>query len=324
MMNSLIVVGMPRSGSTLLTRILNESPELFVVNDFYYLQYLESINAFDAKKSELNEHLSEEILERIKARIEKEDSPKLECGLFLSVDDEKRLESFVKNELQKDKYNWSELLEQIMSFAAGLLKKKIWGYNTPQDYLYLDILEQNFPNAKFIFMMRDPRSVLRSYKNVTSNGYHETNRYHPVVQTLAWRTSIRSFLKRKDKNNYLLIRYEDLIANPETEISRLKQFLKVDFSSIDINKLGSNSSFKEHKKTLDLTSTEIWLCEKLAHREMKEINYSLSASRPSLGDTKENLYLTYKVFNFYISRIVLSHNIRKRVWQLFKTNIKVN
>ena len=38
----IFVVGQPRSGSTLLTRILNEARELFVINDFYVLQKIDA------------------------------------------------------------------------------------------------------------------------------------------------------------------------------------------------------------------------------------------------------------------------------------------
>jgi hypothetical protein len=36
--NPIIVVGQPRSGPTILTRVLNDSPERFVINDFYVVQ----------------------------------------------------------------------------------------------------------------------------------------------------------------------------------------------------------------------------------------------------------------------------------------------
>ena len=36
------VVGQPRSGSTILTRVLNDIPGLFIINDFYVLQKIDS------------------------------------------------------------------------------------------------------------------------------------------------------------------------------------------------------------------------------------------------------------------------------------------
>lgn len=321
MSSPVIVVGMPRSGSTLLTRILNEIPELFIVNDFYLLQYVESLNAFELINNELSKKISQEILSRIKARIEREDSPELECGLFFSQEQEQKLEDFVRNNLTQKNYTWSELLEKIMSFAASLLGKKVWGYNTPQDYLNIDRLKKHFPNAKFIYMMRDPRSVLRSYKNVRSNGYHDVNRYHPVIQALAWRVSIRSFIHKKDNKDYLLVRYEDLVSKSNTELDRISKFLSVNLPEIDINQFGNNSSFKDKSTTLDLTNTEIWLCEQIAKEEMKEINYSLSKTKPEIKDILQFTKLNIKVTNFYLSKILSSSDIRKRILNFAKQSL---
>lgn len=318
-MNSpIIVVGIPRSGSTLLTNILNKNPSLFIVNDFYFLQYVDSVNGFDRTNNELSKAFSREICNRIKARIEREDSPELECGLYFSREDERKLEYLVENTFSDSSYTWYELLENIMFFSAELLNKKIWGYNTPQDFLHIERLEQHFPKSKFIYMMRDPRSLLLSYKNVTSNGYHETNRYHPALQALSWRTAMRSYLQKNHKDNCLLVRYEDLIANTNVELSRIGQFVGHEFPHIDINQFGNNSSFKNNSKKLHLLDTEIWLCEYIARQEMEATNYSLSATKPRLQDIGHITYLTGRVLNFYLSKIVLSPNVRKRVLQVVK------
>ncbi|MEC4986000.1 MAG: sulfotransferase [Oscillatoria sp. PMC 1068.18] len=211
-----------------------------------------------------------------------------------------------------------------MSFAASLLDKEIWGYNTPQDYLHLERLQKHFPQAKFIYLMRDPRLVLRSYKNVQSNGYHETNRYHPILQALAWRTAIRSFLKRKSADNCILVRYEDLTTEPNTELSRIGEFLGTEFHEIDINKFGNNSSFKGKRQKADLTETEIWFCEQIAGEEMKATNYNLSEVKPKLKDLSQISKLTLRASIFYLSKSLLSPNVRKRILQVMKKVITRN
>ncbi|MEC4985999.1 MAG: sulfotransferase [Oscillatoria sp. PMC 1068.18] len=100
--NPVILIGMPRSGSTLLTRVLNESSEtLFLVNDFYYLQHVDSVNGFNTTNQELTKDFAESILTRIKARIERDNSPELECGLYFSAEAEEKLEKFVQKVSQK-------------------------------------------------------------------------------------------------------------------------------------------------------------------------------------------------------------------------------
>ncbi|MFW6295646.1 MAG: sulfotransferase family protein, partial [Halothece sp.] len=309
MTNPVIVVGLPRSGSTLLTRVLNETSKLFIVNDFYYLQYIDSVDGFDSVNQESTQEFAKAILKKIKSRIEREDSPELECGLYFSVEDEEKLEQYVEELCQEGTYTWYELLEKIMSYSASLLDKTTWGYNTPQDFLHIDRLEKHFPEAKFIYMMRDPRSVLRSYKNVQSNGYHDKRRYHPIIQALAWRTAMRSFTSRKNADNCMLIRYEDFTTNPDVELRRIGDFLGMSFQEIDINQFGNNSSFKGRRKKTDLTETEVAICEKITQAEMEKTNYSLSQAKPRLEDFCYLSKITKRVANFYLAKTFASSDV---------------
>lgn len=292
---------------------MNESSELLIVNDFYFLQYVDSINKFNTNNFETGKILAKDIAQRIQARIERKDSPELECGLYFSAEDEQKLEDFISDRLDFKTATWYNLLEQIMSFSAGLLGKKIWGYNTPQDYLHIPRLQQHFPDAKFIYMMRDPRAVLRSYKYVQSNSYHENNRYHLILQGLAWRTVMRSFLEQKSQGNCLLVRYEDLITNTNTELSRLSKFLGSKLSQININRFGNNSSFKDKNKTLNLNHTEIWLCEQLAGEEMHAVDYTLSGIF-FLGSTCEwKLKIVSSCDNDLVARKVIKILVQKEI-----------
>jgi hypothetical protein len=317
MTNPLIIVGMPRSGSTLFTRILNESPDLFIVNDFYYLQQVDAVNGFKESNSELSKYLAQEIFKKIQARIEKIDSPQLECGLFLSPEAEKKIEKFAQECGKHLGQTWSSLLEEIMQYSAELLGKKVWGYNTPQDYLHIERLQQVFPYAKFIFVMRDPRCVIRSYKYVQSNGYHEVNRYHPLLQALAWRTSIRSFLRKNKENphHFLLIRYEDLVADVNKTLIKVSEFTQAKFPRLNLEEFGNNSSFQgKHKR--ELLPTEIWLCEIIAGEEIRKIGYSLSTTQPQWQDISYISYITIKMLGFYLQKGLFSSDMRQRIFNV--------
>lgn len=315
----LFIVGMPRSGSTIFTRLLNESSDLFIINDCYYLQYVDSINGFSRKDKIVNNQLAQYLFNKIKARIERPNSPSIGCGLMLSTEDEQKIAKFVSKFSDDDKQNWSLILEQIMQFSASLLGKKTWGYNTPQDYLNIDLLFQAYPHAKFIFMMRDPRSMLRSYKYIFTNARNTTQRYHPVLQALAWRTSIRSYFEYKTKypENILLIRYEDLVAQTNETLAKVGDFVNVQFPNISLDQFGNNSSFKD-KSSKNINDTEVWLCEKVAGEEMKQIRYNISESKPHFRDAEEVILLTLNAASFYFSKSLTSNDIRKRLLKLAK------
>lgn len=323
--NPIIVVGMPRSGSTLFTRLLNESPNLSIVNDFYYLQYVDSLNGFKKNDPKIQQALQSYVLRMIQERILPPNSQDITFSLFLSPEQEQELVDFAEDLKRQPDVNWAESLSKLMEFSAKLQGKKIWGYNTPQDYLHIDRLQQEFPQAKFIYVMRDPRSVIRSYKyygNIAPEGQKEAARYHPILQALAWRTSIRSFLARKEQepDKFTLVLYEDLVKNTNQTLGKLGDFLNVQFPKLDLANFGNNSSFKNKHKE-GVKSSEIWLCEKIAGQEMEKIGYELSSKKLVYKDLGYLAYLTNRVFSYYCKNFLISNDIRKRVFKLAKLSI---
>ncbi len=207
----IIIVGRPRSGSSIFTRLLNESPDLFIVNDFYYLQYVDSLEGFSQQSDDLVRQLGQKILLTLEDRyVRNHDGIEgIECAYVLTAEKKAKLETFVKKSISQPNHNWASIVDSIMQYNSLLFGKIIWGYNTPQDYLFIPNLRQNFPNAKFIYVMRDPREVLRSYKFVNYRaGFYDPDCYHPILQAIAWKSAMNSFLENQHKNNFLLVKYQ--------------------------------------------------------------------------------------------------------------------
>ena len=310
-----IVVGMPRSGSTILTRLINESPDLFLVNDFYILQRAEGLGIL---KSNLDESqakaFAEQTIARIKCRIEREGSSDIEDALHINPKQEQELEDYALSVAAKGNQSWHEILTLIMNKAGEMMGKTGWGYNTPQDYLHIDTLLNVFPEAKIVFLLRDPRQMLKSYKNVEDNGYHATNRYHPTLQTLAWRTAARVYFSAKEKGqSVLLVRYEDVVNDTNSTLQRIADFCGVTIPEIDLSDFGNNSSYQANTPKKPLCESEVWLCESLAHQEMETLGYELSSSKFCIRDTSYLLTISWKVIQFYASKAISSRDIRKRI-----------
>lgn len=100
------------------------------------------------------------------------------------------------------------------------------GDKNPIHTLYAERFERIFPDAKFIFLVRDPRdnvlSILRHYRDVPITGLH----------ALRWRSNLKNIVKRASckPEHYLMLRYEDLTAFPEREVRRLCTFLSIPFA----------------------------------------------------------------------------------------------
>ena len=316
-----IIVGMPRSGSTLLSRLLNESSELFIVNDFYILQHAEGSGVLKPHLDESEaKRFAYDAFRRMQCRFERKDSNDIEDALEITPSQEAELEDYALSVAVESSRSWPEILSLIMSKAGDMMGKQHWGYNTPQDYLHIDTLFEVFPDARVVFLLRDPRGMLKSYKNVIDNGFHKPNRYHPMLQTLGWRTAARVYFKAKQKGQaVLLVHYEDVIERTNQTLQTIAQFCDVAMPEVDLAQFGNNSSYnmKGAANKKSLCESEKWLCESMARNEMLKLGYELSGSKFRLRDTGYLLSISFKVLQFYVGKAIFSRDTRKRIQHMF-------
>lgn len=108
---------------------------------------------------------------------------------------------------------------------------------------YACYLRWLFPEARIIFLTRNPISSLRSYKWKRWFSVRPSFRVDNAVKFFAhWNQLAKSFVGAEREPNSLLIRYEDLIADPESlerlavatglELERAPLDLKLDFREV--------------------------------------------------------------------------------------------
>ena len=94
-----------------------------------------------------------------------------------------------------------------------------------------------------IHIVRDPRNVITSIKN-----HYSKDDYLTLISS--WKTNYISW--KAVNENYLLIKYEDLLSNLEMEVIKiinyLKKFNQFKFDENKIKKAISSSSFDDFKK----------------------------------------------------------------------------
>jgi hypothetical protein len=310
----LVVVGLPRSGSTLLTRVLNDSPDLFVVNDLYYLQEVDALEAFDGITADKAAKLAGFLMAKLRARSARDEKRGFVASLLLSEESLARIEDDARR-LAAGGASWAKLLEGVLAAAAREEGKRIWGYNTPQDFLHLERLERAFPEARFLFLVRHPHATLESYKNVSDDG-NDRRRYHPWVQASLWKLCARAYREaapgREDRLH--LVRYEDLVADPAAAIERIGAFLGARIPAPDLDAIGSNSSYRGGGKA-PLTDTERWLCDRVAGPFLDELGYVRNGQRrrPRLRDLPMLLWITLRSVGYHAGSALTDRNARARL-----------
>lgn len=312
------VVGQPRSGSTVMTRLLNEETGLFVINDFYVLQQIDEAGLWGPLTSEEAGRIGQWIFARIEIRATEESGKTISQSIDLSPDALDSLRAFAARRWE-DGLAWSSVLDRTMTRAAQLAGCSRWGYNTPQDHLHLGRLFQAFPDAKVIFVLRHPAAVLKSYKNV-SGPWHDRRRYNPFSIGWAWRVAAHNFRRWASERpgQVLLIRYEELVRNTAETVDRLARFLDVAFPAIELAAFGENSSFSGNRSHAAVTATEVWIGEKAAGSIMPEIGFAHSGTKPSVADLPAAGGEILRSSAFIVNQVLFDANRRKRALRFLR------
>ena len=104
----------------------------------------------------------------------------------------------------------------------------MWAEKTPTNERFLRQLWQEFPSAKVIQMVRRPEAVLASHKAIFPGPWRPSRATAAVYWNLA-RTYRAAWQHRRNASadRYRLVRYEDLVANPEEIARQLARFLGI-------------------------------------------------------------------------------------------------
>lgn len=99
---------------------------------------------------------------------------------------------------------------------------------TPKNEEHLESLFENFPNAKVIYLLRDPRGVY------ISNRRSELHRLEPQIVAAQWAKSVRrilAFSLKPDLGARIhVVRFEELVQHPRAALEVMCQVLGLDWS----------------------------------------------------------------------------------------------
>lgn len=161
-----------------------------------------------------------------------------------------RLSSFCTRE--EFHHLFTSFLTDLFGISLSKAKKLIFSEKTPDNVLAFSRIQQIFPEAKFIFVLRDPRAILNSSLQVNKRakrvsaqgglGSNLTQLYNQIAKSI---TAGTHFHTTQPNSCYLLV-YENLIQNPQTELQSLCDFLEIELEA----------SMIENKPTQSITSVQ--------------------------------------------------------------------
>lgn len=132
-------------------------------------------------------------------------------------------------------------IDTIMAKALHAKSKTIWAEKTPENIVSVNLLSKVFPNAKFIHIIRDPRDVALSTVKAPWRklNYKKAkrlwNNYYNALKR--WKNWNNEFFNTVDSNKieYISIKYEDLVENPEVVLDKIFKYLELELEESVFN-----------------------------------------------------------------------------------------
>lgn len=208
----LFIVGVDRSGTTLLRVLLDRHPDLAIPPESHFIPAM-----WDRRrKYGRNDRVDD--IDRFLGDLANDKY----FGLWSIPIDTVRRE--LANLPQPD---FRLAMDAVFRAYAHTSGKRYWGDKTPDYVKYLPLLGQLFPTARFIHIIRDGRDVALSMI--------ELQRRHRRAATVGFIWARRIRLGRKEgqrlgSERYMEVRYEDLVRNPRAELIRTCRFLQLPYA----------------------------------------------------------------------------------------------
>lgn len=291
---TLFICGVPRSGTTLLQRMVDHHPEFAIANDSHFIpRALELTDrslvdqAIDGRTIALSESLIQRTFQYHRFH-------------RLGID------QATFEQIASAATDYADLVSGIYDQYACQHGKALGGEKTPDYLRRVELLSSLFPHARFIHIVRDGRDVALSLLDWArpnkGPGRIPLWQDSPVaVAALWWSWFIQQFVEQSRKlesDRVLTVRYESLVENPETQLIRICDFLQVDFHNAMLEEFErkrtstaaqhSRSHHESAKKQWlppvrglrnwrdQMPPTDVELFEALAGRELEAMGYRLA------------------------------------------------
>jgi hypothetical protein len=207
------VVGVGRSGTTLLRMMLDTHPELAIPPESHFL------NPFIQASGRL----------RFNAKVA--------CRTIVN-DERRRWNDFGLEEAELlarleaiEPFNTADALRAFFELYADKHGKPRWGDKTPDYVRKMKKIQKTLPEARFIHVIRDGRDAgLSQNSRVVKRGKEPVP---PRELARRWRKRIiKAQEDSAEIEHYIEVRYEDLVADTETVLRRVCEHIEIDYDPV--------------------------------------------------------------------------------------------
>jgi hypothetical protein len=205
-----LVLGVSRSGTTLLKEMLDSHSQVAIPTESYFVPQLWERHSRSFDRDAFLEDVGR--LARVK-----------EWGV--TPDD-------VRERLPENA-SAGDAIRAIYRSYADPRGKSRYGDKTPSYMQSLDLLDRVFPDAQYVHLIRDGRDAGLSFLEMRRKPRFNLARPRGIASFASqWKLEVegaREFGKSVGPERYYELRYEDLVREPEVELRRVASFLGLEF-----------------------------------------------------------------------------------------------
>lgn len=306
------ICGHPKAGTSLLTALLDGHPAIIAYPEetLFFRRFLPAIQG---KSFEETLSLADQLLIHIfewnpeNPPEHQRNYPDRDYSDIAASEVKKVFQSYLI-ESEKTEKDYLEAAVYAFGAASGLVnsESQCWVEKTPYNELHDEQIFDWWPEAKCIHIIRDPRDNFVSYHRKQLDWSAKKFAWN-------WVRSTRDGLVNRMKfgpSRYMLIRFEDLLTDPEKITREIAEFLGIPWqvTMLQPTRVGKswrgNSMFAEKFQKISVDPIGRWegridlvdlaLLQFIARKEMAALDYAFVKPELSGINVNKRLYLMYE------------------------------
>ena len=233
MTRPLILLGVSRSGTTLLRVILDRSPGIAIPDESFFVPLLARRHGKTADAERFLDDVARVPAIRDWGLSVASLAPRIRSGMPIG-----------------------EAIAAIYEAYADTAGKPRWGDKTPMYMRHLALLDELFPTAQYVHLIRDGRDAALSFLQMPEGTFTRTWAHPrtPAQFACLWRKEVgdaRVLGGRIGATRYHEVRYEALVANPDATVHGVCAFAGIPFEPAMLDYAGAvDVSSKPHQQRL--------------------------------------------------------------------------
>lgn len=282
----IFVVGSSRSGTTMMGRIVGSHPDVFTFHELHFFEQL-----WDG---ESNAILLAREAHRLTSRL-----LAIQREGYLSNPDPAPYVTEAAGVVDGVPLAPVAVFERFLAYETRRMGCRIACDQTPRNVFYIGEILEQYPRARIVNMVRDPRDVLLSQKRKWRRRYlGGTNiplgealrswvNYHPVTVSRLWVASVQAAARWSSHPRVITARFECLLRQPEETVRTICRFLGIEFTLdlLEIPIIGSSlGADRPESRGIDAARAQPWrkgglepaeirICERISDSAMRMQGY---------------------------------------------------